>query len=118
MHLANQLDERYIPATELELNRFWPLPFGDLVCRLSTQVNNGLLSAYITVFDPSRDKRRCFISFLVYTLVYPSIASSIVTLATLSPQSEYVYTHTYSPFSRKPLLRLPRTVENGLLINW
>ena len=55
---------------------------------------------------------------LINALVYPSIASKLVTLATLSPQSDSVYTHTCSPFSRKPLLRQPRTVETGLLINW
>ena len=52
---------------------------------LSIQVNNGLLAVYITVFDPRRGKRRCFITFIVYSLVYPSIASNLVTLATLSP---------------------------------
>ena len=52
---------------------------------LSTQVNNGLLAAYMNVFDPRRGNRRCFIPFLLYDMVYPSIASNLVTLATLSP---------------------------------
>ena len=53
---------------------------------------------------------------LVNDLVYPSITSNLVTLATLSPWSDSVYTHTCSPFSRQPLLRLTRTVDAGLLI--
>ena len=54
--------------------------------RLITQVNNGLLAVYITVFDPRRGNRRCLIPFLVYTLVYPSIAINLVTLDTLIPK--------------------------------
>ena len=92
-------------STELELNMFQPSPFGDLVCHLSTQVNTGLLSAYITIFDPRRDKRRFFIPYLVYALIYPSIASKLVTLDNLSPWSDYVCTYTSSPLSRKTLLR-------------
>ena len=42
--LANRLYESFVPVTELELNMFWPLPFGELVWHLSTQVNNVLLS--------------------------------------------------------------------------
>ena len=103
--LANGLDGSFVPATELDLNRFRPLPFRELVWHLSTQVNNGLLADYITIFDPSRDKCRCFIPFLVYDLVYLSIGSNLVTLDILSSSSESVYTHTCSPFSRKLLLR-------------
>ena len=58
-------------------------------------MNNGLLDVYITVFDPRRDKRRCFIPFLVYALVYPSIASNLVALAALSPWPDY-YTIKYN----------------------
>ena len=72
---------------------------------LSTKVNNSDLSAYINVFDPIRGKRRHFITFLVYALVYLSIASNLVNLATLSPWSDSVCTHTCYPFLRKPLLR-------------
>ena len=76
-------------------------------------MNNSLLAVYITVFDPRRGKRRCFISFMVYALVYPSIASDLLNWATLSPKSYYVYTHTCSPLSRKPLLRRPRMAETA-----
>ena len=38
--LANQQDVKYISATELELNRFWPLPLRELVWKLITQVND------------------------------------------------------------------------------
>ena len=79
-------------------------PYREIVWHLSTQANNSILSIYITVFDPRRGKRRCFIPFLVYSLVYPSIDSNLVTLATLSPRSDSVYTHTCSPFLSKPLL--------------
>ena len=103
--LANQLAGRFVPATELEITRSRTSPFGDLVWHLMTQVNNGLLAAYITDFDPKRDKRRCFIPCLVYALAYLSIASNLVTLATISPRSECVCTHICSPFSKKPLLK-------------
>ena len=103
--LANRLSGRFSSATELELNLFRPFPFGELVQHLSTQVNNGLLSASITVFYLRRNNRMCFIPFLVYAMVYPIISSNLVTLATLSPGSDSVYMHTCSPFSRKPLLR-------------
>ena len=63
------------------------------------------LAAYINVFDPSRGKRRQFIPFLVYDLVYLSIAINLVTLATLVPWSDSVCTHTCSSLLRKPLLR-------------
>ena len=42
---ANRLAERYITATELEINRFRPFPFGELVWHLITQVNDGILAA-------------------------------------------------------------------------
>ena len=38
--LANQQAGRYISATELDLDRFRPFPFGDILCHLSTQVND------------------------------------------------------------------------------
>ena len=103
--LENQQAGSYSLATELELIRFWHLPFGGLVWHLITQVNDGILAAYITVFDPRRGKRRRFIPFLGYYLVYPIISSNLVTLATLSPWYDYVCTHTCSPFLRKPLFR-------------
>ena len=103
--LANQLAGSFVPASELELNKFRPLPFRELLWHLSTQVINGVLAAQITVFEPSRDTRRCFLPCLVYALVCPSIASNLVTLATLSPWSESVCMHTCSPLMRKPLLR-------------
>ena len=68
------------------------MPLGEIVCHLSTQVNDSDISAYITVFDSRRDKRRRFINFLVYALVYLSIAINLVTLSTLSPWSVFVYT--------------------------
>ena len=105
-------------TTELDLNSFRPSPFRELVCHLSTQANNGLLDIYIAVFEQRRDKRRCFIPYLVYSLVYTSIASKHVTLATLSPRSDSVCARICSPFSRKPLSRRPRMVKTRLLINW
>ena len=63
--LANQQAGKYISATELELNRFRPLPLGELVWHLSTQVKNIDIATYITVFDYIRDKRRLFITFQV-----------------------------------------------------
>ena len=42
--LDNQQAGKYISATELELNRFCPLPLGDLVWYLSTQVNDSDLA--------------------------------------------------------------------------
>ena len=116
--LANRLAGIFAPTTELDLNRFQPLPFGELVWHLSTQVNNGLLSTYINVFKPRRDKRRCFIPCLVYALVYLSISSNLFNLATLSPRFDSVCMHTHSLFSRKPLLRWHKMVETGLLIKW
>ena len=83
--LSNQLSGRYTPATELDLIRFWPSPLGDLVWHLITQVNDGLLAAYIIVFDPRRVKRRHFIQFMVYALVCMSLSSNLVALATLIP---------------------------------
>ena len=81
------MDGSFALATELYLNRFWPLAFKELVCHLSTQVNDIDLAACINVFDPRRGKCSRFVPFLVYSLVYPSIASNLVTLATLSPWS-------------------------------
>ena len=83
--LSNQQNGSYAPATELEFIRFWTLPFRELVWHLNTQVNNGDLTTYITFFDPMRGNRRRFVPFLVYSLVYPSIDSKLVILATLSP---------------------------------
>ena len=113
----NQQAGSYAPSTELELITFRPFPFWDPVWHLITQVNDGDLAAYITDFYPRRGKRRRFITFLVYALVYPSIASNLVTLATLSPWSNCVRTHSCSPFSRKPLLRQHRTSRTGILLN-
>ena len=92
--LSNQQARRYIPATELEIIRFQPLLLGELVWHLITQVKNSDLAAYLTVFDPRRDKYRHFIPCLVYALVYPRIASNIVALATLNPWYDSVRTHT------------------------
>ena len=116
--LANKQAGKYIFTTELDLNRFWPLPFGEIVWHLRTQVNDSDISAYITVFETRRDKSRCFIPSLFYNLVYPSIASNPITLATLSPWYESVCTPTRSLFFRKSLLRIHRKIETGLLINW
>ena len=102
--LANQWAGIYTPPTELELIRFRPFPFWDLVWHLRIQVNSSDLAAYITVFDPSRGNHRCFIPFLVCALVYPSIASKLVNLATLSPWYDSIRTDTCSTFPRKPLL--------------
>ena len=76
-------------------------------------MNDSDLADNITNFEMRRDKRRRFIPFLVYALVYPSIANNLMTLATLSHWSDSVCTHTCSP-----LLRLNRTVETRLLINF
>ena len=92
--LANQQAGSYSPATELEIIRFRNFPFGDLMWHLITQVNGSILDAYITVFEPIMGNCRRSISFLVYTPVYPSISINLVTLATLSPWSHYVRTHT------------------------
>ena len=103
--LANQLAGRYTPAIELELIRFRPLPLRDIVWHLITQVNGSDIAAWINVFDLRRGKRRKFIPFLVYALLYPIIASNLVTLATISPCYDSVCTHTCSNFLSKPLLR-------------
>ena len=95
----------------LELIRFLPLPSRKIVWRLITQVNDGYLAAYIIAFDPSRVNCWRFIPFLAYALVYPSIASNLVTLATLSTWSDSVGTYTCYTFSRKALLRQYRTVK-------
>ena len=46
-------------------------------------MNGGILASWITVFDTRRVKHRRFIHFLVYALVYLSIASNLVTLSIL-----------------------------------
>ena len=115
--LANQQAGGYSPSTELELISFWPLPFRELVWHISTQVNDGILAAYITLFYPRKGKRRRFIPFLIYDLLYPVIASNFMTLATLSSWSEYVCTHTCSFLSSNTLLGWYRMVETGVLIN-
>ena len=43
--LANQQAGRYSPATKLELIRFQPLPLGEIMWHLSTQVNGGIIAA-------------------------------------------------------------------------
>ena len=115
--LANQLSVRYIPTTELDIFRFRAFSLGELVWHLITQVNNIDLSTYINILDLRRSKRRRFIPCLVYALVYHSISINLVNLATLSPWSDSVFTHTCSPFLSKPLLRCHMTVETGILIN-
>ena len=57
-------------------------------------MNIGLLAAWITVFDTRRGKHRRFIPFLVYDLVYLSIAINLVTLDTLCPWYDYVRMYT------------------------
>ena len=99
---TNTLGDK-IPGTELELLQFCSFPFGLLVRHLVTQVNNSLLAAQFIVFYLRRSKRRIFIFFLIYVLVYPSIYSILATLDALSPWSDSVCTHTCSPFLRKPL---------------
>ena len=116
--LDNKQAVKYISSTELELNSFCHLPLGDLVWHLITQLNDSDISTYINLFDLRRDNHRCFIPFLVYDLVYPGIADSLVTLSTLSPWSDSFCSHTWSPFLIKPLLGWHRTFEIGLLINW
>ena len=91
--LANQKSERYSPATELESIRFWSLPFGNLVWHISTQLNDGLIVAYIIVFYPRRGKSRCFIPFMVYALVYPNIYRNLVAFAALSPWCDSFWKH-------------------------
>ena len=71
---------------------------------LITQVNGGNIAAYITVFEPRRGTRRSFITFMVYVLVYLSIASNIVTLDTLSPWYDSVRTQTDLPSQGNPSL--------------
>ena len=103
--LSNQQAGKYIFATKLELIRFCSFPLEDLMWNLITQVNDGDLAAYITVFDLSRYKGMCFTPFLVYDMVYLSISRNLVTLATLSHWSGYVFMHDCYPFLSKPLLR-------------
>ena len=103
--LEKQQAGRYFPDTKLDLIRFWPLPFRELMWHLIAQVNNGDIATYNTVFDPRRGKRRHFIPFLFYALLYSSIDSNLVTLANISLLYESVCRHTYYPFLRKPLFR-------------
>ena len=49
---------------------------------------------------------------LVNAMVYPSVARNLVTLATLSTKPDSVYTHTFSPFLRKPLLEVTQDGRN------
>ena len=79
---------------------------------LSTQVNNGLLASYMTDFYPRRGKHRRFITFLVYALVYRSIASNLVTLATLIPWSDSVHIPTCYLFFEETPLRLIQDSRN------
>ena len=110
--LANQLDGSFVPATELDLNRFWPLPFGEIVWHLSTLVNNGLLAAYINIFDPRKDKRRCFIPCLVYTLVNTSIASNLFFGYPKSSVWICLYAHLLSVIEETPL-KVTQGGQNG-----
>ena len=48
-------------------------------------MNYSYIAAYITFLDLRINKRRRFIPFLVYDMVYPSIASNLVSLGTLIP---------------------------------
>ena len=116
--LANQQAEIYSPTTKLQLIRFWTYTFGEIVWNLSTQVNGGLLAAYITAFDPRRGNHRRFIPFMVYTMVYLNIFSNPVTFYTLSPCIDSVCMQTCYTFSRKTPLMRYRTVETEVLINW
>ena len=116
--LVNQKARIYASATELDIIRFEPLAFRELMWHISTKVNDGLLAAYITVFVLRKGKRRWFITFLVYALVYMSIDVNLVTLATLSPWYDSVWTHICSPLSRSLLLIWYRTVKTRLLIDY
>ena len=100
--LANQQAGISASATELELIRFWPFPFLEIVWQPSTQVNNDNIPAYINVFGPRRGKRRRFIKFMVYDMIYTSIDINLMNLATLNPLSDSVRTHTCYPFSLNP----------------
>ena len=111
--LANQQYESYNPATELEIIRFRPLPSRDLVWHLSTKLNNGIIAAWISVSDLKRGKHKRFIPFLIYALLYPSISSNLVNLATLIPWFDSVCMYTYFPFLRNPLLMWHMMVKPG-----
>ena len=100
--LYNQLAGSYAPATELELIMFRPLPLRGIVRNLITQVDGGILAAYITVFDLRRGKSKRFTPFIIFSLVYMSISSNLVTLDTLSTWYDSVHMHTCSPFLRNP----------------
>ena len=61
--LANSLAGIFISRYWVSLIGFGLCPFRELVWHLSTQVNIGYLAVYITIFDPKRGKRKCFIPF-------------------------------------------------------
>ena len=65
----------HLPSSIVEHNAL--RPSRELVWHLSTQVNNGFLAVQITVFDPRRGNRRCFIPF---QLTLWSIQVLLVTL--------------------------------------
>ena len=67
-------------------------------------MNNGDIVDEVPVFVPRRDKHRRFIPNLIYAMVNPIIDRNLVTLATVSPWSDLVFTLTCFPFLRKPLL--------------
>ena len=43
--LAIRLAGSFVPDTDLELNRFWTLTSGKLVCHLGTQINDNFLAS-------------------------------------------------------------------------
>ena len=49
---------------------------------------------------------------LVNALIYPSIASNLMTLASLNPKLDSVYTHNCSTLSRKPPLEVIQDGRN------
>ena len=49
---------------------------------------------------------------IVGALVYPSIDSNLVTLATLIPWSDSVHTHTFYPFLSKPHIEVNQDGRN------
>ena len=50
--LSNQLAVSFVPATELEINRFRPTPFGDVVWHLSTQVTTVVYLTMLLLLTP------------------------------------------------------------------
>ena len=61
--LANGFYGRFISRYWVSWIGFGLCPSRQLVWHLSTQVNIGILDVYITVFDPRRGKRGCFMPF-------------------------------------------------------